>query len=235
MHKLGIVSYSPLATAAYQRGIAEGVRARLGEDASLVMSVECLDRALVTGLAVSDQTDRLADVLLGAVWNLAAAGCDVAAIAGMTGHAAYRQMAQISPIPLVSMVTATRDEIVARGYRSVLLLGTQPTMARKFAKNPIVLSHVPVVVPSDVVKRWLDGENESECELGVMSQEAADHLAGIVRQGADEFARAVVAGSVSLGEAMRARGLADSHALPIPVVSAFDCHINVLVNTIVTE
>ena len=76
--------------------------------------------------------DGTAAMLVAKVRALAAAGADFAAISANTPHVVFDRVAAASPIPLLSIVEATRDAARAAGMKRVGLLGTKLTMSSDF-------------------------------------------------------------------------------------------------------
>ena len=230
MHKLGLIGgCGPESTVPYYLGVVNGVRERVGERFFPNMTIESLSCFDVMPLAAEGRYDELADYLSRGIDSLVAAGCDVGAIGCVTGHAVFDRVAERSPIPLVSLVDATRDAILAGGYRAVLVLGTYATMKRPFLKGPIIHSHVAVVTPPEGEKLWLQEAISSELELGIVRDETVARFKAIVDHAADEGAQAVVLGCTELPM------LAERCELPVPAVDAMRCHIDALVDAVMAE
>ena len=78
---------------------------------------------------------ELASYLARLIEQLAAGGAQIAAVSAVTPHICAPQLAAISPLPLVDIVEATRNEIGARGLRRIALFGTRATMeSRMFGR-----------------------------------------------------------------------------------------------------
>lgn len=76
-------------------------------------------------------------------------------LANNTLHRAYNSIAgQLAAVPFFHGVRHTRDHVVRRGFRRVLLLGTKFTMEDGFFAEPIEAAGVAVVIP-DALERDL--------------------------------------------------------------------------------
>lgn len=85
------------------------------------------------------------------------AGADVGALTANTAHIVFDELQQRSPIPLISMVEATCEEVQARGLKTVGLFGTRFTMQAPF--YPAVLSRagLKLVVPTEQEQDYIHG------------------------------------------------------------------------------
>ncbi|MDP9858573.1 aspartate racemase [Olsenella profusa DSM 13989] len=230
MHKLGLIGgVGPESTIDYYLGITQGVRRRVGRDYFPPLTIESMSCYDVMPLAAERRLDELTDYFMGGIEHLASAGCDVAALCCVTGHIVFEQLVDRSPIPLVSIVDVIRDEIVRRGYRAVLLLGTRATMEQPFLKQPIILSHVPVVSPNAEERTWLWDIISNELEHGVVRDESVARFRSIVEQGAGEGAQAVILGCTELPM------LAHRCELPIPAIDVLQLHIDALVDVVMGD
>jgi aspartate racemase len=89
----------------------------------LVMTHAEVDR--VVECVQAGAADRLAQYLAGFVGRLQAAGAEVAVIPAVTPHMCISELTTISPLPLVNVLEAIREEVLARRYRRVALFGTR--------------------------------------------------------------------------------------------------------------
>ena len=84
------------------------------------------------GLVGAGEFDELIAYLAFEVSRLAKAGAEVAAFASNTPHLVFEEVRQRSPIPLISIVEATRHDPEERGPRRLGLVGTPFTMQGSF-------------------------------------------------------------------------------------------------------
>jgi aspartate racemase len=95
----------------------------LGVPLQLVLVHADVNKAV--GHMFAGELEELAQYELSLVRQLAAAGAGVAAIPAVTPHACIDAVMEASPVPLVNILHAIRDELQARGIRRIALLGTQ--------------------------------------------------------------------------------------------------------------
>ncbi|WP_077598076.1 aspartate/glutamate racemase family protein [Olsenella urininfantis] len=196
MRKIGIVACG--------RGL------RLDEFPAGATVVRC-DEARLRSLAEEGRLDEMAELILGALRSLAGEGCELAALTGSDAHLVFSAVRQLSPVPLVSMVEACRERILAQGFGRAMLLGSALTLRRKFFKSPIVLAHVPVVVPGGEDARWLDEFLAGE---GAVDAQAIERFRHMVAEGMDHGAEVLVLSDPAL------LSLAEASDATLPVIDA---------------
>ena len=94
--------------------------------------INSIDLTKMLGLVGAGEFDELIAYLAFEVSRLAKAGAEVAAFASNTPHLVFEEVRQRSPIPLISIVEATRHELEERGPRRLGLVGTPFTMQGSF-------------------------------------------------------------------------------------------------------
>ena len=77
---------------------------------------------------IAKDFDGLAKYLAGLIANMAAGGAEFSAIVAATPHICAAQLAAISPVPLINMLTEVQRAVSARGLQRVALLGTRFTL-----------------------------------------------------------------------------------------------------------
>lgn len=113
---------------------------------------------------------------------LAGAGAELAALTANTPHVVFDEVKARSPLPLRSIVEATRDEAVRRGARRLALLGTGFTMAADFYARAFRAAGLEVVVPAAADQQHLHHRLMTEIELGVFKDSTRDELLQIVER-----------------------------------------------------
>ena len=82
-----------------------------------------------------------------ALERLRAAGADFGLIATNTMHIVFEEVQRAVHMPLLSIIEATAEAILAAGVRSVGLLGTVFTMSERFFRDGLERSGITVLVP----------------------------------------------------------------------------------------
>jgi aspartate racemase len=102
------------------------------------------DNARVRELIESGDKRALAAYLAALIGRLKAAGAEFAVVPAVAPHIAIAELIELSPLPLVNMITELQSDIAARGLHRVALFGTRYAVeSRLFGQ----LNHVEVVTP----------------------------------------------------------------------------------------
>jgi aspartate racemase len=85
------------------------------------------------------------------------AGADVGALTANTGHIVFDELQRRSPIPLISMIEATCEEVQARGLKTVGLFGTRFTMQAPFYPEVFSRAGLKLAVPAEQEQDYIHG------------------------------------------------------------------------------
>ena len=125
MHIGLIGGIGPAATDYYYRRLIAAFAAR-GKPLDLTI-VHADAPTLLANLAAGAIAEQVA-VYTRVTGRLAAAGADVAAVTSIAGHFCIDAFAEVSPLPVVNMITAISDNIRSRGLQRIGILGTRTVM-----------------------------------------------------------------------------------------------------------
>ena len=103
--------------------------------------------------------------------RLEAAGAEVAALTANTPHAYLEELRAESPLPFVSIVTATRDAAAERGLKKALLLGTRTTVEAEMYPSEFAESEIEIVRPDEPERQFLDETIYNDLALGRVTPE----------------------------------------------------------------
>ena len=227
MKKLGLVGGTgPESTVLYYKAVIDGVQRSEGAKTLPEVTIESLSVFEVLGYCSRGNLDGLAAYLTAAVGNLAAAGAEVASLTALTPHIVFDRLRDVSPIPLVSAVEATRDAAVADGASTLALLGTEPTMTEDFFSGPLREAGLQVLVPNADEIAWIQDKIVTELEYGVVNDQTRDGLVRIVQRLADAGAQRVILGCTELPLIL------DDAVSPIPCLDPVPIHTRALVAAI---
>jgi aspartate racemase len=196
MKTVGIIGgVGPESTIEYYRLIIAAYRKRQGgsgvppmddraQDAgatsypSIIIDSVDLDR-LLAWMKVGDLTS-VTDYLAGELERLARAGVDFGVIAANTPHIVFDELQKRSPIPLLSIVEATRHEALARGLKKVGLFGTRFTMQGQFYTDVFSRAGIQIIVPNDEEQSYIHEKYLGELLNNIFSSETREGLQAIV-------------------------------------------------------
>ena len=215
---LGLVGgLGPGATIHYYRELV-AAHQRQGRSLQVLIAHADIERVYA---AVNDKDfDGLARYFAGMIADMAAGGAEFTAIVAATPHICARELAALSRLPLINMLTEVRQAVDAQGLRRVGLLGTRFTIeTRMFG----CLDGIETIMPDacqierihELYKEFVDGRG---------SDAKADDL----RKIAQEFVSRDAAQSVLIAGTDLSNVFTDSNA-DFPMIDCARVHIDAIV------
>lgn len=228
MKKLGLIGGTgPESTVIYYQELCQEVYRAIGELPPL--AVESLSVYEVLRFCEEGDMDGLCRYLARGVASLKAAGCDFAALTGITPHIVFPDLRRLSPLPLVSLVETSAAFIRKEGYRKVGLLGTGPTMKEPFFQDTLRSSGIEVELPDKEDQAVLAYKISSELEQGVVIMETKAWCYSLVKRLRDERGiEAAVLGCTELPLVFKEPGA-------VPFVDVMRVHVKVLSGMIIKD
>ena len=215
---LGLIGgLGPGATVHYYR---ELVAAHEREGRSLRILIAHAEIERVYAAVNAEDFDGLARYFAGMISDVAAGGAEFTAIVAATAHICARELAALSPLPLINMLTEVRHAVDAQDLRRVGLLGTRFTIeSRMFG----CLEGIDTIMPDgarierihELYKEFVDGRGSSA---------KADELRKIAR----EFVWRDGAQSVLIAGTDLSNVFTDSNA-GFPMIDCARVHIDAIV------
>src|SRR2546421_5349698 len=149
MKTVGIIGgIGPESTIEYYRFIIEGYRKRQTDGSYPSIVINSIDLNKLIGWMNAGELDAAADYLSVEIEKLARAGVDFVVLAANTPHIVFDQIRERSPLPLISIVEATRDKAISLGLKRPGLFGTRFTMQAKFYPDVFAAAGLNLVVPN---------------------------------------------------------------------------------------
>jgi aspartate racemase len=180
---IGLVGgIAPESTIEYYRCLIAEHRARVKDASYPTILIDSIDLTRMIGYVERGELDSLVVYLSAEVARLAAAGADLAAFASNTPHIVFDEVRRRSPIPLVSIVEATRDEALAIGLKRLGLFGTRFTMEAAFYPDVFRARALTVVAPAGEDRAYIHEKYFSELVKGVFAPETRERLLAIARR-----------------------------------------------------
>ncbi|MDE6352835.1 MAG: amino acid racemase [Muribaculaceae bacterium] len=228
MKKVGLLGgMGPESTIAYYHDIVFGVQAKTGKQFFPDLSIESLNLFEIVKLCREKQYDKLVVLFKKAVERLAATGADFAVLTANTSHIVFDQLKESSPLPLLSIVDATRDEAERRGIKRLGLLGTCFTMEEAFFKKPFREHGIEIVVPSKPEIDYISDKIYSELEFGVVKDSTRQRFQKIIAEmRARDGIEAVILGCTELPLILN-----DDNS-PVPCLDTMKIHVQRIIETI---
>ena len=146
---LGILGgLGPESTLDYYRLIQQRYRELCPDGSYPRVVINSVDAGRIVGPMFQGRHDEVVAYLAAEIERLAKAGPDFALISANTPHIFFPQLTARSPIPLLSIVEATRDAALAAGYARIGLFGTRVTMEADFYPKVFGPAGLEIVQPS---------------------------------------------------------------------------------------
>lgn len=198
--KIGMIGgIGPESTVDYYKRLIELYQGNVSSQNYPEIIINSINMTAMLQLQSDGNWDGLTDMLTGAVNSLYRAGADLAFIASNTPHIVFNKVKQASPIPLVSIVEATRIKAQNLGLKKIGLLGTLVTMQSNFYQTEFGKSGIVLIVPNEEEQQYIQNKLFSEIEHGVFLEKTRDGLLKIIqRLITDESIDGVILGCTEL-------------------------------------
>jgi aspartate racemase len=231
MKTVGIVGgIGPESTIEYYRFIIEGYRAKLADGSYPSIIINSVDlNKLVTWMNASE-LDAVTNYLLAAIQKLAAGGADFAAIAANTPHIVFKQVKARSPIPLISIIEATRDKARALGLKRLGLFGTRFTMQAAFYPEVFAEAGLNIIVPNESEQTFIHEKYFNELVKNIFLPETRDRLGTIAKRlKEEEGIDGLILGGTELPLILR-----DAESSILPFLDTTRIHVEKIIEELLT-
>lgn len=131
---------------------------------------------------------ELSTKLVEACQSLSRAGAEFGLIAANTPHMVFDHVREKSPIPLLSIVEETSEEVVRHGLRKVGLIGTLITMQSHFYEDVFRRRNISIAVPREDEQTYIYEKIRSELGVGIMLAETRGRFLQIAQRMKEEDA-----------------------------------------------
>lgn len=224
MKTIGLVGgLGPEATVDYYNGIIDAFKTGdLNYPEIIIYSV---NMSVFIGLMKEKRFDEAAQEVVKKIISLERAGAEFAAITANTPHMLFEQISAISPIPLISIVEATLDECLRKGYSRPGLLGTGFTMRSSFYQDVFMCRGLDVIMPEKNDINEVDFRIFSEIELGIFKEETRQMLIGVTgKMARDQKIDSMILGCTELPLILR-----ETSYNGIPMLNTTKIHVDAIV------
>jgi aspartate racemase len=229
MKTAGLVGgLGPESTIEYYRQLVAQYRVRQANGDAPQLLIASLDVRKLLSLIGDGALQEVTDYLSRAVDGLARAGADFAAIAANTPHIVFDEVADVSPIPLISIVQATCDAAAALGLHRLGLLSTRFTTENGFYARALAKHNIEVVVPPASERDYVHEKYVSELLRGVVRPETRGGLLKVIAR----MRAATGIDGVILGGTELSLIFPDDRGVGLPLLDTTRIHVNRIVTTL---
>ncbi len=200
MHKkIGILGgMSPESTVAYYEHITRTYTERFGNHGYPEVIIYSVSFQPYVDWPQEDRWDLVAQGLSEAAQRLEAAGADFIVIATNTMHLVIDQVQASVQVPILSLLDAVGEAILARAMKKVGLLGTQFTMEKTFYQEALARKGITVLVPDAKDRQYVNAVIYNELVSGQIRDESRAGLVAIIDRLVARGAEGVILGCTEI-------------------------------------
>lgn len=226
MKKIGLIGGTgPESTLMYYKELNTRINELTNGIAMPELVIESVNFPRTWKMVTRGQHDELADYLAEKVVNLQKAGAEVIALTAATMHLVYYEIENKTGIKMISIPKAVRDEILDKGYKKVLLLGTIFTMEQYYMKDDLIKAGIEVVIPDKPDRDLVAKRIYEELENGIVKESTLKEFNSIIlKMKETKGVEAVILGCTELPL------LLNDDNCPLPVLDSVDIHIKKLIS-----
>ena len=181
MKTLGIIGgLGPESTVDYYQRIISLFRERTGDGHYPEFVIASVDLRKGLDFMEANDLSGMADFLLEAIGKLARGGAEFGIISANTPHIVFDEIAAKSPIPLISIVEATRNAAKIQNLKRLALMGTGYTMQSDFYPNVFAREGIELVVPDPDDQNYIHDKYMNELVPGKFLSDTRAGLLAIV-------------------------------------------------------
>jgi aspartate racemase len=200
MHKrIGILGgMSPESTVAYYEYITRTYIQRFGDYGYPEVLIYSVSFQPYVDWPNQDRWDLVADGLSQAAQKLAAAGADLILIATNTMHLVFDEVQARVEVPMLSLLDATAEAILARGFHTVGLLGTRFTMEKGFYQDALARQGISTLVPDADDREYVHRVIYDELVAGQIRNESRAGYVAVIRKLVERGAEGIILGCTEI-------------------------------------
>jgi aspartate racemase len=223
---LGIIGGTgPESTIDYYRTLIATYRERVGDGSYPSIILNSVDNQKLLAWVGANELGAVTEYVLSELQRLQRTGVDFALLAANTTHIVFDELARVSPVPLLSIVEATRAAAQAAGFKRLALFGTRFTMQGDFYPRVFTEAGLALVRPELSEQEYIHEKYLTELIPGVFLAETRAGLLAIV----DRMKKECAIDAVILGGTELALILRESSHAGIPFLNTTRIHVEAAV------
>ncbi|MGD0204902.1 MAG: aspartate/glutamate racemase family protein [Dehalococcoidia bacterium] len=200
MHKkIGILGgMSPESTIAYYEYITRTYTERFGDYGYPEIIIYSVSFQPYVDWPQQERWDLVAQGLGEAARRLEAAGADFIVMATNTMHLVFDQVQASIQVPMLSLLDAVGEAILAGGIKKAGLLGTMYTMEKAFYQDALGRRGITLLVPDAKDRQYVNAVIYDELVVGQIRDESRAGLIAVIRKLAERGAQGVILGCTEI-------------------------------------
>ena len=226
MHKrIGILGgMSPESTVAYYEYITRTYTERFGDYGYPEILIYSVSFQEYVDWPNQDRWDLVAEGLSQAAQKLAAAGAGLILIATNTMHLVFDEVQARVEVPMLSLLDATAEAILARDLHTVGLLGTKFAMEKGFYQDALARRGISTLVPGAGDREYVHRVIYDELVAGQIRDESRDGYIAIIHKLVEQGAEGIILGCTEIPL------LVDEASAGIPLFDTTQIHAEAALN-----
>jgi aspartate racemase len=118
--------------------------------------------------------------------NLKTSGAEVISLTAVTMHVVADEICEKTGVGMISIPQAVCREALARGYKTIGLLGTIFTMEKDYMKKDLKEAGIEVFVPSEEDRKLVAKRIFEELEKGIVKESTLKELQDVINRMKEE-------------------------------------------------
>lgn len=189
---------SPESTITYYEHIVRTYCKRFGDHSYPEILIYSVSFQTIMDWQREKMWDKIEKLLINCIIRLNKGGADFGLIASNTMHFVFEKVQKRSPIPLISIIDATAEEIKKEGIDTVGLLGTAFTMSQGFYREKLLHSGINVLVPREKEQKYINRVIHKELINGKVIPRSREGFLKIIKSLVDRRAQGVILGCTEI-------------------------------------
>jgi len=189
---------SPESTIYYYKYITEEYYRRFGNYSYPEIIIYSVNFQNFINWMNAERWDLIADELVRVLTKLYYAGADFGILTSNTVHAVFDEVQKRSPIPLISIIDATIEEIKKAGIDTVGLLGTLFTMTKDFFRRKLEENGIRVILPSKEDMEYVNDAIFKELVAGIFLSKTKQEFIRIINYMKERGAKGIILGCTEI-------------------------------------
>jgi aspartate racemase len=179
---LGVIGgVGPESTIDYYRALIDTFRQCRPGEGYPPMIINSVDLDRLRGWMEAADYPPVVDYLTQELSRLARAGADFALLSANSPHIVFEELRELSPLPLISIVEATRNAAQQLGLTRLALIGTRFTMQGHFYPQVFDKAGVGLIVPSAEEQDFIHNKYFDELVVGKFLPETRQQFCDILQ------------------------------------------------------
>jgi aspartate racemase len=228
MKTAGIIGgIAPGSTVDYYLSIIRSYRERRADGSYPGIIINSIDMKRMLDAIFAGDFRSAVEYLGAEILKLVRAGADFALLASNTPHIVFDELREACPVPMLSIVEASLDEVRGRGLSKVGLFGTRSTMQGGFYQKVFSDARVEVAAPAPEEIEYVHQKYMEELVNGVFLDGTRNAMTAIAKRMKErDGIQGLILGGTELPL------LRDAGDIGIPVFDTTRIHVDRIVESI---